>query len=94
MLRPVLVTTAHRGVFFGYLDGMPDSLPEFVDLTNARNCIYWSRDVKGFLGLAVSGPTSSCRIGPKVESLRLYDITSVAAVTDDAQERWEDSPWS
>lgn len=60
--RPVVVTTAHRGVFFGYATKTEG---EQIALKRARLCIYWSRDVRGFMGLAASGPTSTCRIGPR-----------------------------
>ena len=53
--RAVLVTTEHRGVFFGYAK---DTRGETVDLRAGRNCLYWSADVKGFLGLASMGPTA------------------------------------
>src|ERR1700680_802078 len=59
--RAVLVTTTHRGVFFGYAD---DTGGASIKMRAARNCIYWSADVKGFLGLASTGPTKSCKIGP------------------------------
>jgi hypothetical protein len=89
----VLVTTVHRGVFFGYMNGEEDA-GKTVTITDARNCIYWSPDVKGFLGLAASGPSSGCRVGPKVPSLKLLDVTSVAAVSPEAAEKWEKHPWS
>jgi hypothetical protein len=86
----VLVTTAHRGVFAGYLEGKPDKT---VTLTKARNCIYWSSDVKGFLGLAATGPTKSCKIGPAVPSLVLYEVTAVVWVEPAAVAAWEKAPW-
>jgi hypothetical protein len=89
--RPVLVTTAHRGVFFGYLDG--DDGKTTVKLKQARNCIYWSSDVKGFLGLAATGPSASCRIGPAAD-ITLFDVTSVSEVTPKAEQRWREAPWS
>lgn len=88
--RPVLVTTAHRGVFFGYAT---DTDGETIALKGARCCVYWSRDVKGFLGLAATGPTSSCRVGPPAD-ITLRNITSVAEVTADAVKAWEKSPWN
>jgi hypothetical protein len=88
----VLVTTSHRGVFFGYASG--DVVKETITIKNARNCVYWSQDVKGFLGLAATGPTSSCKIGPKVPSLKLLGVTSVSEVTPEAVEKWEKHPWS
>jgi hypothetical protein len=62
-MKPVLVTTEFRGVFFGFVDGGADKLPGEITLKNARNCIYWSADCGGFLGLAAKGPTEQCKIG-------------------------------
>lgn len=89
MTRPVLVTTAHRGVFFGYSDNTDG---DTITLERCRNCIYWSADVKGFLGLAATGPTDNCRIGPAA-TVKLRNITSVTEVSQDAAERWEAAPW-
>lgn len=88
---PVLVTTEHRGVFFGYLIGEPSKAQ--VTLARARNCLHWTADVRGFGGLASSGPSSSCRIGPAAEEMTLYDITCVAKCTPEAVQKWEESPW-
>ena len=88
--RAVLVTTAHRGVFFGSATSTDGAI---VALRGARNCLYWSADVKGFLGLAATGPTKGCRIGPAAD-LELRDITSVAAVTPQAEQAWLAAPWS
>lgn len=88
--RPVLVTTAHRGVFFGYASG--DTSGDTIRLERARNCVYWSADVRGFMGLASAGPSKSCRVGPAAD-IELRNITSVVEVTTEAVERWEASPW-
>ena len=90
--KAVLVTTSHRGVFFGYEKGSLRG--GVVTITNARNCLYWSRDVKGFLGLAVTGPSPSCRVGPCVATMTLTGVTSVSDVNADAEKRWNDAPWS
>ena len=89
-MKPVLVTTQYRGVFFGYAV-KETKLPSEITLKNVRNCIYWSIDCGGFLGLAANGPTKSCKIGTKVPELTLYGITSVSPVTDKAVEAWEKS---
>lgn len=86
----VVVTTAHRGVFFGYAD---DTTGETITLRNARNCLYWSEDVKGFLGLSATGPTSGCRIGNATPTLTLRNITAVAPCTAVAVAAWERAPW-
>lgn len=87
--RAVLVTTAHRGVFFGYAT---ETSGTTIQLRAARNCIYWSADVKGFLGLASDGPTETCRIGPAAD-IELRDITCVAECSADAVAAWEAAPW-
>lgn len=87
--RPVLVTTAHRGVFFGYADTTDG---ETIALKGARLCVYWSADVRGFMGLASTGPSKTCRIGPPAD-ITLRAITAVAEVTPAAVEAWELAPW-
>lgn len=88
---PVLITTAHRGVFFGYAS--PDNLcADTIRLEKARVAIYWSIEVHGFMGLAVSGPTQNCRIGPAADII-VHDVTSVVSVTPEAVLAWEAQPW-
>lgn len=87
--RPVLVTTAHRGVFFGYA---ADTSGETIKLRACRNCLRWSRAMKGFIGLANSGPDSDCRVGRPAD-LELRNITCVAEVTPEAAAKWEAAPW-
>lgn len=88
--KPVLVTTKHRGVFFGYLENRNG---ETVGLSKARNCVYWDVSTKGFLGLASEGPGCDCRIGPPAD-IELFGVTSIAKVTPSAVEKWESAPWS
>lgn len=88
--RAVLVTTEFRGVFFGYAT---NTSGDTIKLRAARNCVYWSADVKGFEGLAVTGPTAKCRIGPAAD-LELRKITCVAEVMAPAVQAWEAAPWS
>ena len=90
--KPVLVTTEHRGVFFGYMS--EDNAPADVALTHARLCLYWDTSMRGFLGLAESGPGAGCRVGPSVPALTLYKITSVTECTVAAVDRWEQAPWT
>ena len=88
--RPVIITTAHRGVFFGYAS---DTDGETIALERARLCVYWSVDVRGFMGLASTGPTPQCRIGPPAD-ITLRNITAVLEVTPEAVAKWEAGPWS
>jgi hypothetical protein len=86
----VMVTTEFRGVFAGYAT---DVSGDVIELRAARNCVYWSSDVKGFLGLAANGPSRDCKIGPPAD-LQLRKITAVASVTPEAQAKWESHAWS
>ena len=67
--RPVLVTTQHRGVFFGYEESRDGTS---IVLKRARNCVRWS-GTRGFVGLAADGPNDNCRIGPPAERLAKAD---------------------
>ena len=88
--RPVLVTTVHRGVFFGYAE---DTSGETIKLKRARNCIYWPVANRGFLGLAADGPAKGARVGPAAD-IELRNITSVAECSEAAVSAWESGPWS
>jgi len=87
--RAVLVTTAHRGVFFGYAS---DTDGQTIKLRGARNCLYWDSKVKGFIGLASTGPIGGCRVGPAAD-IELRDITCVAECSPEAVKAWEAAPW-
>ena len=91
---PVLVTTLHRGVFFGYCDD-PDALLSAGQgrLFKGRNCIYWPVENHGFAGLAADGPKTGARIGPAVAVLRLRDIVSVSDCSPAAVDAWESTTW-
>lgn len=87
--RAVIVTTEHRGVFFGYAT---DTDGEQIRLRAARLCMYWSSDMRGFMGLASVGPSKDCKIGPPAD-ITLRAITSVVEVAPQAVDRWEQAPW-
>jgi hypothetical protein len=87
--RAVLVTTTHRGVFFGYAS---DTSGVSITLRAARNCIFWPADNKGFMGLASMGPLKGARVGPAAD-IELRDITLVAECTAAAVQAWESAPW-
>lgn len=88
---PLVVTTAHKGVFFGY--GTP-KLAKSIRLTKVRMAVYWSSNVKGVLGLAVTGPLSGCKISPAVPAMSLDAVTSVMEATPEAAKAWESGLWA
>ena len=88
--RPVLVTTAHRGVFFGYLVDEVEAGEGYstVTLEGARCAIRWST-TKGFLELADVGPNSNSKIGALAPRIVLRKVTSLADCSETAAAAWE-----
>jgi hypothetical protein len=89
---PVVVTTQHKGVFFGYLTG--DRTATVLELTQAQMCVYWSPDVQGVLGLASHGPDASSRVTRPVSRITLHDVTLVMDPAAEAVKAWQGRPWS
>ena len=86
----VVVTTDKRGVFFGILAARDGST---VELGDARNCVYWSAETRGFLGLCAHGPQPGSRVGPAAPLVELRGVTSVSVASDEAVKAWEAAPW-
>ena len=86
-MKSVLVTTSHRGVFWGQLESTSDA-GRTVTLTRARNAIRWATQ-NGFLELASDGPNSNSKIGAIAPRIVLYDVTSITECTDAATQAWE-----
>lgn len=86
-MKAVLVTTAHRGVFFGFIEPATEDQKTIV-LAKVRCCLYWHESIGGFLGLASVGPNDKCRVGKEAPRVILHDVTSVSDVTEEAVKRW------
>ena len=89
--RPVVVCTQYRGVFFGYT---ADTSGDQITLKRSRMCLYWSKSLRGVLGLASEGPNSECRISGPVKSIDLRGVTAVIEMSPEAVAKWEAAPWS
>jgi len=87
----VVVTTDKRGVFAGYYVEGADRV---VELRDGQNCLYWSAETRGVLGLAANGPAAGSRIGPPVSRLMLTGVTSISIATAEATVKWQAQPWS
>ena len=87
-LKPVLVTTAHRGVFAGLVPADADLTARTLSLTDARMAIYWGT-TKGVLELAETGPTPESLISARADIPVLHDVTSVTSITPAAWAKWE-----
>ena len=90
--RAVVVTTQHRGVFFGYLNDDP-VLANTITLQRARMCVYWPSSSHGVLGLASDGPGKGAKVSPAVPRLALIAVTAVMDATARAVRAWENEPW-
>ena len=82
--RPVIVTTEHRGVFFGYAT---DTSGDRIHLKRARMAIYWGT-TRGLMELCETGPTAKSRLSARAD-LEARKVTAVFDVTPEAAKAWE-----
>lgn len=88
--RPVLVTTAHRGVFAGLIPVDQDLSVKALPLRRARMAIYWGTE-RGVMQLCQTGPTEKSKISDPADIPMLHDITALFDITPEAWEAWERS---
>ena len=82
--RPVIVTTEHRGVFFGYAT---DTSGAVIQLRSARMAIRFGT-TRGLMELAETGPTSNSKISARAD-MEVRKITATFEVTEAATKAWE-----
>lgn len=88
-MKNVLITTAHKGVWFCQVDESKDLTQRtLTDLKNCRMAIYWGTK-KGLQQLCETGPTENSRISSPSDIDVLHDVTAVFSVTDKAAAVWE-----
>lgn len=93
-LVPVVVTTEHRGVFFGYVDQASfETHVKTVQMQSVRVVTVWTKEMHGFLGLTVIGPSGSCHVSPGCIEGKIHDVTGVWRCTPQAVKAWEAEPW-
>lgn len=83
-MRPVIVCTSHRGVFFGFAESTDGDV---IKLKDARMAIYWGTD-RGVMQLAETGPTDKSKISAKAD-IEVRSITAVFEVAPEALKAWE-----
>lgn len=86
-MKPVLITTQHRGVFAGLVPDDQDHTAQTVVLDSCRMAIYWGT-TNGVLQLAETGPTEKSRIGAPADNVGLRDVTMIADITPEAWALW------
>lgn len=87
---PIVVTTAHRGAFFGY--GVPSG-NKTIRVTKSRMIVYWGADCRSIVGLAANGPSKSCKVSPAVPAITLQDVTSVIECSPEVAEKFQKENW-
>lgn len=83
-LRPVIVCTEYKGVFFGYAD---DTSGDVIHLKECRMAIYFGTS-QGVMQLAATGPTSTTKASALAD-IEVRKITSVFEVTKLAEAAWK-----
>ena len=86
-MKAVIITTEHRGVFYGFIENDQDVNARTMPLKNAKMAIKWGTD-KGVMQLARTGPTNRSKISAEADIPALHDITAVFVVTEEAQKQW------
>lgn len=82
-MRPVIVCTSHRGVFFGFAESTDGDV---IKLKDARMAIYWGTD-RGVMQLAETGPTDESKISAKAD-IEVRSITAIFNVSEEAAKAW------
>jgi len=88
-MKPVLVTTEYRGVFFGYVEEYPN-LDESttISLKHARMAVYWATN-KGVMQLASEGVQKNSLVSSIADIPSLAKVTAVFRVSEEAEETWK-----
>lgn len=87
----VVVTTKYRGVFGGRFQSRDG---DEVVLSDARVCVYWSENVKGFVGLAATGPLAGSKVSEACPRITLRNVTAILECSEAAEKQWEACKWS
>ena len=88
--KALVVTTIHRGVFFGYGEPTNDKI---ITLRNIRMCVSWPTENHGMVGLAATGPVNGSRISPAAPTATVQDVTAIFEASPEAVKRWESEIW-
>ncbi len=90
-LQAVIVTTEHRGVFFGYAPANTNIDGGNLTLEKARMIVYWPAQTRGVLGLTNGAPKGS-RVSPAVQRIELRGVTAMWPC--ERPDSFEAGPWT
>jgi len=87
-MKSILITTAHRGVWFAQVTADADLTQKtLTGLKNCRMAIYWNTK-KGLQELAAIGPNSGSKISVASGIEVIHDVTAVFTVSEEAAAVW------
>lgn len=89
-MKPVLITTEHRGVFAGLIPDGQDLTARSMPLKSAKMAIYWGTS-RGVMELCETGPTAKSRISATADIPMLHNITAVFEITPKAWGKWQEA---
>jgi hypothetical protein len=84
-LRPVIVCTEYKGVFFGLAS---DTTGDSIHLKDARMAISYNT-TRGVMELAETGPPAGSKISAKAD-IEVRKITAVFETTEAAAKVWSE----
>ena len=84
--RAVVITTEHRGVFFGTMTAH-DIDARRATLKGAVMAIHWNT-TGGLFELASAGPNAGSRLSVVAPSMEVEKITAIMDVTEAAETAW------
>lgn len=91
----VLITTSHRGVYFGYIDESDIDTRPTLRVSNMRHVYYWAKGLAGIYELPTKGPPNGSRLtATPVPEISIDAVANVAPCTPEAIERFENGTWS
>jgi hypothetical protein len=94
-MKPVLAVSGNRDIVFGYVEDDQDMFAEKIALKKARTCLWYSDDMRGFTGLAIDGPSDTCRISFELEGLYyLHNVKRLLDVSAKSISKWNAAPWN
>lgn len=88
-MKAIIITTKHRGVFFGRVaENEPIDGEHIKNVHGCRMAIQFGTD-RGVMQLAETGPTDRSKISARADMPIIRDVTAVMSVTDAAAELWD-----
>ncbi len=87
-MKPVLITTRHRGVFAGLIDDDQDLEAKSMPVRQCRMAIRWNT-TRGVMELAETGPNPNSLISAVADVPMLHDITAIFTLTPEAWAKWK-----